>query len=231
MLTTRVTFEDKVSEVEEYYKFLRDVVVEDAIIYRPNKKTWKHRPFEDDLQKILKANCFLLLYNLVESSIRGGVRDLYDAIGADGLSYEKLAAELRSVWVKQKYRELGQTAHPDRYRDLAKELIDLAMDKTAIQFSSTRLPQPGNLDARTIRELCGNFGIPFQTHRRSRGGEKLETVRKMRNNLAHGLETFSECGRSYSFDDLDKIKNEVVIYLRGITKNIDNHISNNNYKI
>jgi hypothetical protein len=84
-------FEDRAKEVEIYFQFLRLVIVEKASLTHGLKKP-KVIAIDGELAKILKANAFLLLYNLVESSIRDGLRRIYEAIlnrsqaAKDGLS-------------------------------------------------------------------------------------------------------------------------------------------------
>lgn len=229
MLPSQVVFESKVAEIERYYKFLQLIIADEGKIYRPRKKTWRYFSPDEDLHKIFKENCFLLLYNLVESSVRGVVTDLYDAVGAENLTYEKLALELRQIWVSQNYRNLGHAAHPNKYRDLAKLLIEDALGGTVINLKADRLPRAGNLDARKIREIGNDLGIRIAAHGRARGGGKLQTVREMRNKLAHGIQSFSECGRDFTLDDLEEIKNEVFVYLKSVMRNMEAHISNKKY--
>jgi hypothetical protein len=47
--------------------------------------------------------------------------------------------------------------------------------------------------------------------------------------LAHGVVSFSECGKDYTIAELQQIKKEVVGYLRGILKNVDSYIVNKEY--
>ena len=70
-------YDDRVGEIELYFRFLRLIVVERAWLTYGVSKAEK---IDDDLVKILKANAVLLLYNLVESSIRDGLRRIYEAI-------------------------------------------------------------------------------------------------------------------------------------------------------
>ncbi|NEN91620.1 MAG: hypothetical protein F6K48_23030 [Okeania sp. SIO3H1] len=49
------------------------------------------------------------------------------------------------------------------------------------------------------------------------------------NNLAHGIKSFAEVGKDKSADELIKIKNKVVKYLRQIIENIEIYINNREY--
>lgn len=89
------------------------------------------------------------------------------------------------------------------------ESVLLEMDRKATDIS-------GNLDADKIRQICSDHGITYTIDSTCRGGVVLEDVKNKRNQLAHGTTSFAECGRYYAIDDLEKIKNETVIFLNGI---------------
>ncbi len=55
------------------------------------------------------------------------------------------------------------------------------------------------------------------------------TIKSNRNDLAHGVKSFAEVGREKSADELLKIKNKVIKYLRNILVNIETYIANQEY--
>jgi hypothetical protein len=50
-----------------------------------------------------------------------------------------------------------------------------------------------------------------------------------RNDLAHGNKSFADVGRDVTIEDILKIKEEVVEYLRQILINIENYLENKEY--
>src|SRR5215510_11163824 len=91
-------FEERVQEIELYFAFLRNLDEKKATLLILGKRKRSLVP-DEDLLKILKANAYLLLYNVIESSVRSGLLAIYDSIKADGLSYDKLGNELRRTWI------------------------------------------------------------------------------------------------------------------------------------
>ena len=55
------------------------------------------------------------------------------------------------------------------------------------------------------------------------------TVKNNRNYLAHGIKSLAEVGKDKSADELIKIQNKVVKYLRQILENISIYIDNQEY--
>lgn len=54
-------------------------------------------------------------------------------------------------------------------------------------------------------------------------------IKNKRNNLAHGNESFSECGRDYTLENLEEIKDESVEYMRFILTHIKEFIKDKKY--
>ena len=107
-------------------------------------------------------------------------------------------------------------------------ISNIATDAIDIKFNSEKI-LGGNIDGKKIREFAEIYGFSDKVHLNAKNGEKLFTVKNQRNNLAHGLSSFAECGRSYTISDLKEIKEQVILYIGRILKNIDNYLSNNKY--
>jgi hypothetical protein len=54
-------------------------------------------------------------------------------------------------------------------------------------------------------------------------------VKTQRNDLAHGSISFSECGRQYTVDELERIKRQVVVFMRSILRSIGAYIRKQSY--
>ena len=58
----------------------------------------------------------------------------------------------------------------------------------------------------------------------------LTIVKKKRNSLAHGDESFSECGGLTTAGELVDTKDEVVLFIRGILSNLELFATTKAYK-
>jgi hypothetical protein len=110
------------------------------------------------------------------------------------------------------------------------EIIEKALNEAILEFSEENFPLSGNIDARKIREIAEQYGFSAKTHKLTKGGEKLEIVKKLRNALAHGDISFSECGRDYTVAELKEIRKQVIWYLRNILKNIERYIEDKRFR-
>ena len=221
-------YERRVGEIELYFRFLHLVVVRRSSLSYGTRRG-KTEKIDEDLIKILKANAFLLLYNLVESSIRDGLRRIYEAIATDGITYDRLRKELREVWVHN-------MVVPDPSRTVEKstqrvmELIEKIVADELITFDIKFISITGSLDAAKVRALAERHGFSHKTTKVTQGGAVLVDVKRERNNLAHGHKSFVECGRDLTFPNLLTINVRAVTYMRQILANIDHYIDNKHYR-
>ncbi len=226
MISVIADFEKRVFEINLYFKLLEDIEEKNAILYFPDKQTHKYRAHNVELIKVLKANLFLLLYNLCESSIKQSISEIYDNISNSRLEYMSVIDEIKQIWIYEKhsnFKNIGTENIFKSINSLAEEIIDISFDSEKIIS--------GNIDGRKIKEFSVKYGFSSTVHKNAKDGVKLHQVKTQRNNLAHGLISFAECGRNYTISELREIKHQVILYLRQILKNIDKYIVNQKYAV
>lgn len=119
----QIEFEQRLEEINKYFEwvFLIDnldsidissidkLSIEDILnplnlIHLLNKKNYV---IDSDLNRILKANCYLILYNLVEGSLISGIDAIFLKINEYNprLKYRDLSIELKEVFFKYKHKD------------------------------------------------------------------------------------------------------------------------------
>lgn len=176
---------------------------------------------DTELSTILKANGFLLLYNLIEATVRNSIDAILNSIHSSAITYQSLSDKLKKIWLKQEVRGLGNDEKSqERIMSIAKTVLDneiLLFEKDCINIS-------GNIDAQKIREILKQFGGNEISN-----GRDLKTIKEKRNKLAHGEFTFIEIGKDYSVRDLIDYKNETKDYLSNVLDEIQDYIDNHKY--
>jgi len=160
----------------------------------------------------LRGGTFLLLYNLVEASMRGAVEAIHDEITITSTPFDKLSDSLR----REVVRLFKNTADPQMYatKDVPAEFVSLAL--------SYSVKMSGSVDAKSIRSFGKIYGFSCQTdHAKTSGGADLLSIKSNRNDLAHGLKTFEEVGRNYTARDLIDITRRSTQFMSEILANID----------
>lgn len=210
MTSTWHEYNTKCIEIKKYFNYL-------------NSNT-----FESDLYKILKANLFLMLYNLIESTIRNSLEDIHNAIIRENVEYADCIDELRAIWIEFNYKKFEQT----NSSDIANIISNISLDKVIVDYNDycNKIKSndiAGNIDGQKIRKITEKYSIEKNTRV---NGHKLLTIKNTRNRLAHGEVSFSEIGQNYDISELNKIRKEAKVFLKEYLLNVNNYISEKKFK-
>lgn len=199
-------FQNKKLEIEAYLNFV--VGLEKGLV--------KIEPTPQDimeLTKTLKASVYLLLYNLVESTMRNVLDEFFAELSQKNVEIndcsEKLQLQVLKLWKKSSPEKLAPVT------DVASQMIENAFKRAGESFS-------GNLDSREIRRVSDLYGIDNSLT----GGRTdfLLAVKNNRNDLAHGIKSFSEVGRDTTHSDIEEAYRQVDFVLTTTIASFKNHL-------
>lgn len=220
-MTWRDDLRDRAVEIRGYVRFLHNAegVGEAKIVLRTDDGAENSLPA--DVLKTMKAATYVLLYNVIEATIVGGITAIFDELAQRQVRFDDVRDEIRTVvlgWVKR-------NGSADQFRTIADSaaLVTSFFDPEK-QFS-------GNVDARAIRDTAARFGFDSHCRPEARGGVRLVEVKRTRNDLAHGLRSFNDVGRDTTGDELLKIAEQVIAYMEDIADNIENFIRAGHYRL
>lgn len=222
MQTVLIDFQERVEEINRYFAFLEKLGQETTqLSVLKDDGQRENIPLDSQLIKTLKANSFLLLYNLVESSMRNAVTAIFDELKNKKVSYNLVSTEIKKIVIENFKKRSPENIH-FKIRDISTDII-------AAGFQSQELFS-GNIDKKEVRKTARNFGFSFNTeYNKTKHGESLDMIMNKRNDLAHGNKSFAEIGKDITVEELLKIKEEVTAYLEQILNNINQYITGQDY--
>lgn len=217
MITVFEDFRTRSGEVDGYFAFV--VGMAERAVTLQTVPGWQlpGNLANDELLKTLKASCYLLLYNLVEATMRNAVEAIFEELKATRTSFDECRVELREEILKN-FRKRS----PDK---LLTKLAAIACDVVHETFVASEIFS-GNLDARSIRETARRYGFSEPTGSQF---NLLLTVKNARNDLAHGVKSFVEVGRDATPDDLKDAKQQTFDILRQTLTNIEGYLTGRSY--
>jgi hypothetical protein len=226
MLEVKRDFEARVVEINLYFSLLEDILINDAKLVLSDDTI---KTFDSILSETMKANGFLLLYNLAESCTSGAIENIYTSIKRDDITYDQLRKELKIEIIKSLKENVGASPFVEMTSLIANDIVFNCFDRNKL-FS-------GNVDARELKKIALKYGFSssITAYQDSEGNMSsintghILTVKNKRNDLAHGIYSFKDCGREYTIQDLTSIKTHVVEYLRQVLDNIEEYINNKEY--
>ena len=217
MIAVQTDFTTRADEVTRYFQFLRDFDEERVkFVSSPDGHTSMSSTDQVALIKTLKANGFLLLYNLVESTVKNAIEAIFDEFKTQSVSFDACRDEVRKIVLTNL-----------RNHNVDKILPALSAISIDVVVSTFRKDElfAGNVDARRIREVAADYGFRSPNVK----SDELLTVKTNRNDLAHGNKSFADVGRDYDVERLENIKSEVVTFLEELLENIADYITSGSY--
>ncbi len=226
MDSTRQDFNNRKVEIENYFNFLKIFDADNTKIQYLQAGEVITERINPEFQITLIANSFLILYNLIEATVRNSIIEIYNQVEEDEITYETLSENLKKIWIKQKASKLRENNYrQDTLKESISEIANDILNKEIIKLDKNNIDISGNLDAQKIRDLADSIG--FQ---RTANGRNLVSIKEKRNRLAHGEHTFYDVGKDYTVNEIDNFKNETFDYLADVISNIEDYISSSNYK-
>lgn len=226
MVNTKSDFEKRKNEVEEYFSFLSILDKETTFLKYLKNEQIIEEEISKNTQRILIANSFLILYNLIEATIRNSIVEIYDKIQEDEISYNQLSQSLKKIWIKSKTKNLKEgNFNINTLQGNVESIISNVIDNEIVLLTQEDIDISGNIDADRIRTLAKEIGFD-----KTSNGSNLVTIKNKRNGLAHGNHTFYDVGKDFTVNDISLFKNETFLYLADVITNIEKFINEKKYQ-
>jgi MAE_28990/MAE_18760-like HEPN len=176
MLAAKTDFDRRVKEIEEYILYLESLELQTGISVT--------------LMATMKSSAILMLYNLVESTMTNIVQAIFDHLHNSSIGLSSLNDVMKALVLKNVKKR-----NPNK---LVEKMRASSLDVAIASFDRTDV-YSGNVDSQKIRETLTEFGVV-------RPGKLTEAVlleiKNVRNDLAHGAQSFADVGKIYTAQDL-----------------------------
>ncbi len=223
MAGLRDAFEERLFEVETYLDFLQSM--EEQARRGPPRLSGAEHPISVQQQKMLYSGVYLQLYNLIESTMTRCIDDIAAAAKrGETWKPQNLSEPLRSEWVRGMARTHVELTQDNRLK-AALDLCGHLMASLPITEFRIEKGGGGNWDDQTIEQVSKRLGFRLNVSKTAMRGVKerlkddmgsLALVKDLRNRLAHGSISFTECAGEVSVDQLRDLKDRTVNYLREV---------------
>lgn len=176
-------------------------------------------------QKVCKASCYLLIYNLVEATVMNGITSIYNKIKDENLSFVQVMDKLRRVWWHARAESISATGKNEVIETIYDYYCE-TLTSSQLDFKNFISGVSGNMSAEGIRSVCHRYGIQVVPN-----GNELEDVKRYRNWLAHGNKSFSEIGQDTTATELETSVEKIFVFLDIFVININTYLTEEKYKV
>lgn len=217
MIDVRRDFDVRANEIRNYLNFASEID-SGSIILSYSGSSLLSAVDAQLWSKTVRASCFLLIYNLVESTMKNAIAAIFDDLQNNSIPFDSCREGIRRV-VLNNFKALS----PER---ALQELITIALDVITKTFDKGKIFS-GNIDSRKINEVSDIYGFA-----RPVGiGHHLLAIKNHRNDLAHGDKSFDEIGRDYDISEIINMFDASKQYLESALNNIEVYIDTQTYLI
>ncbi|MDM1503933.1 hypothetical protein HX071_17275 [Myroides marinus] len=231
----RNEFSNRVIEIDSFYEILEIIELEGPKITAYDLNNSIERNITVNSAKIdtLRSTAYLLLYNLIESTIYNTITSIFDEIKDSGLKYSDVIDDVQKYWLNNIYK------HNDNKKKetIIETIINISnkISTDIIELSSYEINYGGSLDAQKIFTTAKSMKIDISNvqmmYDKTKHGVVLVDVKNKRNWLAHGEKSFIEVGSSSTYTELLEAKNYICAFLNEFINSVDNYITNKQFKV
>ena len=238
MITLKESFEHRKEEIQKFLQFMKflerkKIMPEDdedtfeEFFYGKEKINFSYQ----ELINVLKSNCALMLYNIIEFTVTGLVSSIYDEIKTEELSYIDVSESIRQIWRKVMVKPMKDpNANHITFVKCNEGIIENILDKKVIVIKARDTMPGGNLDGTVIQSLFEEHGINVDTYSHNFRPDILKNIKDKRNNLAHGTVSFVEALRDDGIRDLEDNYELVIAFMEELIVEVEQYISEGGFR-
>jgi hypothetical protein len=177
-----------------------------------------------DLKNSLKGLAFIVLYNLIEGTIIEILNDSFNFVNLSNIKYVQASKKYKEALLHFQYK-VFQKSQPcivvENIKILPSEIINFkytdedGISRTGYTAFISKIGKnseiSGNLDVRKVRELFEKYDLRIPPH--NSGSDKILTIKRNRNYVAHGQKRLSDVGQPYTIRELFEFKEATLALL------------------
>ena len=232
MKTFIVEFQERCKDVLEYLNLLK---------FMDSVATNKRKPIESesyqgtmisylpnrDCQKILRANFYLILYNLVESTLNSVISVVKDTINDERVPLNKLVTRLIHLHISGLYKDVTSQ---NRILVISKDLYQKTANKENVLLEKLDFNTSGNVDYNYFQKVVGSIGCRGRLAiEENRVKNAMERTKDYRNKLAHGNWSFSNAGSMLTLSQIEEDYQCIHTYLDQSLLNLEIFLDGKKY--
>lgn len=210
-MTLQADFRRRVTLVRSYLREVRKLEQSYKSMSRQSFKT-------QQTIAASRAAAFIMLYNCIEFGVRESIKEIRLDIQSQITDF----GSLKSCWKE----DITRAHFRDRVRQgmnvetLIGEIAAYPPGPLHWNGKTESLPFSGNINEDRLFSFAKKQGIRWRPRGKAIPNADIDLIRKMRNDLAHGQETFEDVGARFVADDIldksDRIKAFILSFMQSV---------------
>ncbi|MCW8308663.1 MAE_28990/MAE_18760 family HEPN-like nuclease [Acidiphilium sp. PA] len=202
----------RAKEVRSYLKSLEDI---EKKFSTPGRKFYR----ANETIAASKGAVFIMIYNFVENCLRSSIVAIRQDIHAGNYKFDEITDFWQRDFMRANFNE--KLSNGTNHAEFIVDFLKATKDQVDWSNPSIKLPFSGNLDQKAIMRLSNEIKCNWTPPRETLGGQYLDIVKKNRNDLSHGVETFKDVGMSVDISKLIVELDRIRKFLLSLTNRLD----------
>lgn len=229
LLDAFLEFQDKCSEIERYLDFLDnlDMGSDNHILSKNKDSYWETTPISREVQKTIRASTYLLIYNLLESSMCNALDAIHLTLESENIDIQKVSTKIKRVIYNNLKNGLGEKS----IDSLINNNIDLRPIIMKHGYNKKDLLS-GNLDADVLQKIEKKYGFksyPVGGKDGLYSATTIKEIKRKRNALAHGSLSFEECGQQIPILTMREKYKDAKNFMFSVFNGLNNFLDQQHY--
>ncbi|CAH9054041.1 hypothetical protein PSEHALCIP103_00948 [Pseudoalteromonas haloplanktis] len=235
----KAIFYERINDIESYFELVDQIekaVGSGGASLNVDGSKYNIKPNQ---QKIMYSGIYLHLYNLIEATISLLIEAIETHASEEvGNNVSLLTDNMRALYIKSVTTAKGNLSDEKRLE----KAIDLFEQVLNIKPVEIKLPLSGggNWGFTEIKAFSKQIGVIFnfdqelkaKINKKFRDDKKpIRLIKEIRNKLAHGSLSFTECGQDHVASEFRELINIVKEFLEAVIEHYDAFINNKGYRI
>lgn len=187
-----------------------------------------------DVITCTKAGIVLMLYNAVESIITKCIARIHQALIDDCLCFDDCNDAIQKLIIVYYENAKSKSSNIHDQVPYIIALHNYLKGHSTFSLSHDELSKyytlySGNLDAKEVRGVLKQYGIATDDNGELQVSE-LQSIKKYRNQLAHGEKSFHEIGVAITIQQVDQMIQKTQAFLNAVINTVSRYITNQQYK-
>ncbi|RFS32175.1 hypothetical protein DYI81_06600 [Acinetobacter sp. SWAC5] len=229
LLNAFLEFEDKCAEIERYLNFLDklDTGSDNHLLSKNDLNIWETSIISREVQKTIRASTYLLIYNLLESSMCNALDAVHQTLETEKIDIQKVSVKIKRIIYNNLKKGLGEQS----IDNLISSNIDLRPIIMKHGYNKKDLLS-GNFDADVLKKIEKKYGFqsyPLNGQSSLYSPKTIREIKLKRNELAHGALSFEECGQAIPILSMTPKYNEAKNMMLSIFNGLNNFMQQESY--
>ena len=176
-----------------------------------------------------RASIYIMIYNIAEFALSHCIQDIRTHISENVDDIGRLHSFWKTDIVNSHFK--NALSQGTKHTNHIEAIVNFLPGRIEWGNGLDEIPFAGNIDSQTFFRFIKSIDHKWTPPKSTLGGLELDAIRKKRNDLAHGRESFEAIGSTVSTDELKQTLHRIEKFVTSFVRCLDTYTAKNGFLI